>query len=57
MNNIIETIGFSTGLDALDKSKQFGHVLVNTLAASLPCLSQGCPSMQTTKRWPTCCTV
>jgi thiol-disulfide isomerase/thioredoxin len=36
MNNIIETIGFSTGLDALDKSKQFGHVLVNTLADTCP---------------------
>ena len=36
MTNTIETIGFSTGLDALDKSKLSGHVLVNTLADTCP---------------------
>ena len=36
MTNIIETIGFSSGSDALTKSKLSGHVLINTLADVCP---------------------
>lgn len=36
MNKIIETLGFSTAKDALEKSKMSGHILINTLADECP---------------------
>jgi len=36
MNNIIETIGFSSASDALSKLQGSGHILINSLADACP---------------------
>lgn len=36
MTNTIETIGFSSGIDALSKLQGSGHILINALADTCP---------------------